>query len=121
MTASIRLQAFEQQGFTVLDEDPPRELLIGLVGRFWRLRGGLRRIGAKSLVEGVPPGCARAAWNFRIEPLDRGRNVVVTETRVQCADLKTRRKFGVYWILIRPGSGLIRRCMLRTIKEEAEA
>jgi len=120
MTASIRLQAFEQRGFTVLDEDPPRELLIGLTGRFWTLRGGLTATDAKSFVESLPPGCARAAWNLRIEPVDPGRNVLVTETRVQCADRKTRRKFGAYWLLIRPGSGLIRRCMLRAIKEEAE-
>ena len=49
MTASIRLQAFEEQGFTVLDEDPPRELLIGLTGRFWTLRGGLQRLTRRAL------------------------------------------------------------------------
>lgn len=36
------------------------------------------------------------------------------------ADAKSRRYFGLYWAVIRPGSGLIRRCMLRSIRKKAE-
>jgi hypothetical protein len=39
---------------------------------------------------------------------------------VKCADAKSRRFFGLYWVVIRPWSGLIRRYMLRSIREEAE-
>ena len=45
---------------------------------------------------------------------------VTTETRVLCAD-DARPKFRLYWMLIRPFSGLLRRFMLRAIRQEAEA
>jgi hypothetical protein len=41
-----------------------------------------------------------------------------TETRVWCAP-DARAKFRLYWLLVRPGSGLVRRSMLRSIRREA--
>jgi hypothetical protein len=120
LTASITLAAFEQQGFAILAEMPPRELLIGLVGVFWTLRGDLRPVDAVSFLESPPPGTARAAWNFAIDEVAPGRCRLTTETRVQCADAISRRHFRRYWRLIRPGSGLIRRRMLNAIRRQAE-
>jgi hypothetical protein len=67
------------------------------------------------------PGYAKATMNFRIEAVDPHRCVVTTETRVYATDPRTRRRFGAYWFVIRPGSGLIRRMWLRAIKRRAEA
>ena len=39
--ASMTLREFEIHGFRVLAENPPHELLIGLMGSFWKLNGGL--------------------------------------------------------------------------------
>ena len=36
-------------------------------------------------------------------------------------DLRTRARFGLYWLAIRCGSGLIRRDMLRAVARRAEA
>ena len=120
MSESIRLREFEEEGFAVLAETPPKELLIGLVGTLWTLRSGMRAVDARSFKESQPAGTARAAWNFAIEPAATGGCRLSTETRVQCADPASRRRFRMYWLLIRPASGLIRRCMLRAIKREAE-
>lgn len=117
---SIRLSDFEARGFTVLAEDPPRELLIGLVGTFWTVRGGLRTVDATTFRGPQPPGTARAAWNFRVEPSADGSCRLTTETRVQAADPASRRRFRWYWRLVRPGSGLIRRSMLTAIRRTAE-
>lgn len=117
---SITLARFEEQGFRVLAEDPPRELLIGLEGAFWRPDGGLRSVDPSSFGGPVPAGVARAAWNFAIEPASAGGCVLRTETRVVAGDRSTRRRFRVYWTVIRPASGLIRRLMLRAIRAEAE-
>lgn len=117
---SIMLSDFEARGFTVLAEHPPRELLIGLVGTFWTLRGGLRTVDAATFRGPQPAGTARAAWNFRVEPSADGSCQLTTETRVLAADPESRRRFRWYWRVIRPGSGLIRRGMLHAIRRSAE-
>src|SRR2546427_8208691 len=35
-----------KSGFVLLEEAPERHLVLGLTGRFWSLRGGIRRIEA---------------------------------------------------------------------------
>lgn len=117
----IRLADFERQGFCILDEDRPNELLIGLEGQFWRPSGGLRTVEPASFGAPPPAGFARAAWDFRIEPRPDGSCTLSTETRVRCSDSRTRRRFWLYWLLIRAGSGLIRRQMLRAIRHAAES
>jgi hypothetical protein len=37
----MTLREIEAHGFRVLAENPPHELLIGLVGSFWKMDGGL--------------------------------------------------------------------------------
>jgi hypothetical protein len=105
-------------GFRVAAEDPPREIVLALEGPFWNPRCRPRGIDAESFGRPVPPNTARAAWNFVVEKVDDVHTRVTTETRVLCSD-DARRKFALYWFLIRPGSGLIRRMMLRAIRAEA--
>jgi hypothetical protein len=116
----ITLANFEEHGFRVLDEDVPRELLIGLEGAFWRPSGNLRPVDPSTFAEPVPPGLARAAWNFAIEPAGDDACLLHTETRILTGDDRARRRFRLYWTLVRLGSGLIRRLMLRAIRAEAE-
>lgn len=117
----VRLRDFEAHGFRVLAEQPPRELLIGLAGKFWTPAGGLLPLDARSFREPLPPGTARAAWNFAIEAAGQGTVLLTTETRIQCPDAESLRKFRVYWFVVRPWSGWIRRCLLRSIRKEAES
>lgn len=111
----FNLDSFIGDGFGILAEDPPREIVLGVQGPFWRPGCKLHTVTAETFRTSVPDGTARAAWNFLIEPDGR----VSTETRILCAD-DARLKFRLYWMIIRPFSGLIRRMMLRAIREEAE-
>jgi hypothetical protein len=117
---SMTLRDFEGHGFRVLAENPPHELLIGLTGSFWKPDGGLLPVDAATFKGAQPPGTARVAWNFSVVERKDGTCELATETRVKCADAKSRRYFGLYWAVIRPGSGLIRRSMLRSIRKKAE-
>jgi hypothetical protein len=117
-TERIDLASFEAHGFTILAEDPPRELVIGLEGAFWKLRGELRPVSAATFRGPVPHGTARAAWNFAVMPGPEGGSVLSTETRVRVDDPAARRRFRLYWLVVRPGSGLIRRLMLRAIRAQ---
>jgi hypothetical protein len=116
----VTLAAFEEHGFRVLDEDAPRELLIGLEGAFWKPSGNLRPVDPITFAEPVPAGLARAAWNFAVVPEAGGGCTLHTETRILTGDAAARRRFRLYWTVVRPGSGLIRRLMLRAIRVEAE-
>ena len=52
--------------------------------------------------------------------LVRSPRGMFAEARVRCA-ADVRARFRLYWLLIRPGSSLIRRIMLRAIRRMAEA
>ena len=116
----MTLSEFETRGFRVLAENPPHELLIGLIGSFWKPDGGLLPVDVAAFKGSQSPGTARVAWNFSVVKQENDMCELATETRVKCADAKSRRYFGLYWAVIRPGSGLIRRYMLRSIREKAE-
>ena len=78
----LTLDTFFSRGFVILEERPEREMVIGLEGRFWTAAGDLRPTDARRFREALAPGLARAAWDFRAEPLPGGRVRLTTETRV---------------------------------------
>ena len=114
--------ALTASGFSLLDERPGRELVFGIAGKFWAPRemANLVRVpDARAFKEFAEPGQAKGAMNIRVEPLDEGRTLLGTETRVWCSDRRARLLFGAYWTLIRIPSGLIRADMLRSIARRA--
>lgn len=125
-TAKLRgaqtLQSIIDGGFSCLAEDPGHEVVLGVAGRFWRLTGNVEPFHREYFNEALPIGMAKAVWNFAVDQIDAESPVVIsTETRVVCADAASRRKFHVYWTLIRPFSGLIRVIMLRAIQRTCAA
>jgi hypothetical protein len=118
--AALNLDGLCELGFSILAERPGRELVLGLVGRFWRRDGGVLAVTRSGFGEFHEPGYALAAWNFHVSGRPRGGTSLATETRVRCNDAASRFSFRLYWLLVRPFSGLIRRVMLREIKREAE-
>ena len=116
------LDAFVKMGFVVLRDDPPEEIVLGGIGRFWTLRGGIVPVAdADAFASFAAPGNVRAVVNLHVSPERAGDVVVTTETRVQATDEVARRKFARYWRLIAPGSAAIRKGWLRAIKRRAEA
>ena len=87
------LDVATHSGFLVLVDDAPRELVMG--------------------VHAAPQ--ALAVMNFRLDGTQ-----LTTETRVFAQTDEARRAFAIYWRLIRPGSGIIRRSWLEAIKRRAE-
>ena len=89
---------------TVLEDVPGEGVVLTLSGQFWRLRGR------------GPEAPATAVIDFRALP-----GSLATETRVHISDPVSRRKFGHYWRIVRPFSGLFRMVVLRAAKRRAEA
>jgi hypothetical protein len=66
-------------------------------------------------------GCVKAAWNMRIDQTNPETCTLSTETRIANFGSAARRKFRLYWMLVGPFSGLIRRVLLRGVRHRAEA
>ena len=109
------LALFTTAGFAVLDRTED-EIVVGGIGRFSRNRP-LVRISSLDLTsyrDFDEPGCIKICFNFRCTG-----GTLTTETRVHATDTRSRRLFGLYWLLIRGGSGLIRQVWPRAIRRRA--
>jgi hypothetical protein len=116
----LRLVDFERFGFRIVAKRPGEEVVVGLLGRFWTPGGGLvTELSVSDFAAGPPAGHALAGWNFSVAPAPDGGTELRTETRVRCAP-DALLAFRAYWLLVRPGSGIIRRSMLRSVRREAE-
>jgi hypothetical protein len=105
-------------GFVKLEEVPLREVVFGIVGRFWKPRGDLRRVTPEEFRSFAEAGWAKGAMNVAVVPAG-GATEVSTETRVLCFGDAARRRFRIYWTLIEPFSGLMRIELLRNVRREA--
>ena len=86
-------------GFFMLADDPPTEIAIAM--------------------HVIPPKRALAAMNFLVGSEGPGV-LLTTETRIVTSDRQAWRRFALYWLVIRLGSGFIRRMWLRAIRRRAE-
>lgn len=108
-----------RRGFVLLAERPGAEMAFGIAGRFWTPSGGRVTLDADGFGRFERAGYAKAVWDFRVADAARGSTRLTTETRIRCVDATARRRFRVYWAVVRPFSGLIRMLMLRAVAREA--
>ncbi|HEV8587079.1 MAG TPA: hypothetical protein VGT02_19115 [Methylomirabilota bacterium] len=115
----ITLDRLVANGFIPLGERAGQEVALGLVGRFWRPSGGRVRVRPEEFTGFTTPGYAKVTWTFAVEPAGPAATRVITETRVAFTDAASRHRFRLYWLGVRPFSGLIRRAMLAAVAREA--
>jgi hypothetical protein len=107
-------------GFTLLAEDPGREVVAGGVAQMWKRGGKTASISdGEEFAAFDRPGYVKVAMTFLLVEQDGGTRLE-TETRVLATDAKSYEGFARYWRLIRPGSAAIRRVFLRAIARRAE-
>jgi hypothetical protein len=106
----------------VLGRAPDREIVVGLIGKFWKLRGTERVAvqGREQFTAFDDPGFAVSTLSFHVDA-EGGGSRVTTITRVRTTDPDSRRAFIRYWRVIGTGSAILRRTWLRAVKERAEA
>jgi hypothetical protein len=122
----VTMEGLLKSGFVLLEERPGDEIVLGLVGQFWKPTGGIVRVTPEEFLAFDRPGYALATWNFtlRAGAGDGASGDAVrlrTETRVRCTSDASRRSFRRYWTLIGPFSGLTRVAMLRAVRRAAES
>jgi hypothetical protein len=109
-------------GTAVLGRVADREIVLGLIGRFWELRAAERVAvqGREQFMAFDAPGFAVSTLSFHVDPEGSGSRVT-TITRVRTTDPDSRRAFLRYWRVIGTGSAILRRTWLRAVRERAEA
>lgn len=114
------LDAALASGFILLSESPD-EIVLGVIGQFWKLTGELVRLsGPEEFLAFSREGYAKGAVDFTLEEQADGRVRLRTETRVLPLGRAASRRFGLYWTVVQPGSALLRRSWLAAIRKRAE-
>src|SRR4029079_17788833 len=81
LPSQITLQTIIGRGFGQLEEEPGKEVVLGVVGQFWRRTGHMLRFSKEMFRGPVQPGLARGVWNFAVQEVGHERTVLSTETR----------------------------------------
>ena len=115
-------ERMRRTGFIELARVENEELLIGVVGRFWQPSSGIvQGLSPNEIIDFQTAGYAKALWNFHLAATSPGETHLSTETRIQTFGGPARRRFLLYWSVVGPFSGWIRKEMLRLICTQAES
>lgn len=106
-------------GWLVLGRDD-REIAFGAVGRFWTPVIRWRQVSVDEFTRFAEPGWGKIAASLSVAPYGR-RTLLSYECRTVTTDATARRRFLLYWHLVRPFVGHVLRATLQTVKADAEA
>ncbi len=107
-------------GWVTLVDNPGREVITGLIGRFWQRDAGIVRVrNAKDYYLFAEPGYAKLAFAYCLRKSSSGTDLTVA-THVHATDAGAAKRFLPYWALIRVGAALTVRSGLRAIRRRAE-
>ncbi|SMG45148.1 hypothetical protein [Cedecea sp. NFIX57] len=107
--------------FTLLHQSS-HEVSFGLAGRFWRPLLDVESLkDAGAFQRFADLRAAKLVLRFDVRPENDGTAVLRTETFVYCPTPRVKALFALYWGLIRPASGWIRRRTLLGIQRKLAA
>ncbi len=118
-TATPAKPVFTEGPVRMFQITPPAYAIGGAVARPWQRRPERRDISSlETFARFAEPGWTKYLTDFHLAPGNGGVQLT-TETRGYSTDRRAQRRFALYWALIRPASGLIRRDMLATVRRRA--
>jgi hypothetical protein len=103
-------------GFSNIEEQFLTENLIG----FWAKKKIEPITNQKDFINNTISAKIKVVWNFRFSSQNSTQTKVSTETRILCVHPVTKVLFTLYWLIVRPFSGIIRIKMLKIIKKDSE-
>jgi len=118
-TAAPTKPLFTDGPVRIFEITPPIYAVGGAVARPWQHRPKRRDVASlEEFTRFAEPGWTKYLTDFHLQPRNGGVQLT-TETRGYSTDSRARRWFSLYWALIRPASGLVRRDMLATVRRRA--
>lgn len=120
---SLRTMAADRavaDGDWVLLGERPREIALGLVGRFWRPVIEYRSVPADEFTGFDEPGWAKTVYALSAAPLGAGRTQLRGTMRTATTDEVARRRFRRYWTVgVGSGARLLVAALLDAAAQEA--
>jgi hypothetical protein len=108
-----------RSGYMLIQQNE-REMVFGGIGRV-RSTGEAPILPSPAAFASFDQrGCAKVAFNLKVDDAGDGWTTVSTETRLHALDPGSRRATAVYWRLIYPGSGMLRTMWLQAARNRAE-
>jgi hypothetical protein len=108
----------DRDSFFTIYEKQNREWLVGLLAESFKAAVFLDH--PENFKEWNPGKGIKIAWNFLLQENGPQNVKVSTETRILCLNRKSWFIFSLYWALVRPFSGLIRKEMLRVLQNKCQ-
>ena len=108
---------FSTPPFLILEEDPSREVVIGVASRLGRPLPCSTPAEVRACTE---EGVIRAIVNFRVESMEE-ESRISTETWIETFGLRARWLFRAYWLIVGPFSAFTRREFLRAARIAAQS
>ncbi len=117
-TEVYTIEQLAHLGFIKLHEAPGEEVIFGRITDSPMFNTCKTIASPKEFIQNSEPGIIKAVINFRLREVSNSQHIISTETRVWCGSKSMKSKFRLYWFFIKPFSKVIRKSMLRQIKEE---
>jgi hypothetical protein len=102
-------------GFSILQEKPGQQVVVGAIGKFWRLNIPFKKVAPHQFNAFSEPGYGKVAWSISVEPYLEGSTISL-ELRISATDQDSWRKLRRYYRVIGIGSKLIRSSAMRRFK-----
>lgn len=110
------------KGFKILAENIGREIVIGSIGKFWKLNIPFQNnISSSDFVSFTQPGFGKLVWNLKVDPDAHGGSWLTWELRVTATNDETWKQFKKYWFVIGKFSHMIRRMALKLFETKLGA
>lgn len=109
--------------WVLLADGPGEELVLGLVGRFWRPVIDYAPIGSvEEFLAFDEPGFAKTVYELAADDLGLGRTLLSGLMRTACTDEHSRRWFRRYWTFgVGSGAHILVAALLESARTKAEA
>jgi hypothetical protein len=109
----------DHPGFQILVDDPPREIVVGAIGKVWQLDIPFVHVNdAIAFAAFNEPDFAKVAWAIRVIPEAEESTRVELELCVDTTDQDALKKFRRYFRVIGPASRFMRHVLLAQLVRE---
>lgn len=109
---------FERPGFQILADVPPNAVVVGAIGRVWKLDIPFRHVAPAAYASVADPDWVKVAWALHVSPLGERDARVTLELRVDATSEVAWRNFRRYFRVIGPASHFIRHSLLGALARE---
>jgi hypothetical protein len=106
-----------KDGFIILEDAPPRHVVVGAIGKFWHLSIPFRNVLPSEFLDFSENGWGKLAWSISVEPYNDG-STICFELRTTATDMSSWKKLNTYYHVIGYFSRLMRHSLMHDLQKQ---